>query len=527
MLFPLPSDPQRRLLRRLGGRAALFLVLLAWPVLLVSPSGTSMTDSVLLAAIRLVNEGKMTLSDGSDPERVFRTRAFDIAFHDGRVYSGVGPGASVVAAPFYLVAKPLFSLFSEEIVKNRRVLGYYRPGSRALGEAPAGHFKDLYLLQIGLVWFLIAPLYALLLARLDQRLVAGGAPRSLAAVVVLAVGIGSMVLYYCAMYSGQALAYLLVWHAVLSLSDGSNVRRGASLFAGGAFGAAVAVDYPSALAVGLALAFALPRLVPARRLEMLLPLGLCVGLLLVYHESAFGSPWSTPYQNRYWLESQAATERGLVAFEEGRRPTANLPSPEVMLQLAFGLYKGLFLYSPILLLGLVGHLMALRRSGGCKPLHLLSLCVFLAYLVFNSTLGTHVPRYGHHFWGGLSMLWGPRHLFAVLPFLAWGLIGLDWSKAWVRWTSSLALALSCGINVTGAMFSDVILSTYAFGQELRYPIRYALRLFAEGGPRVPVLAAYGVDPRAQAAIVLSLVLATLLVVVVRVGLEPGRDVGER
>jgi hypothetical protein len=329
------------------------------------------------------------------------------------------------------------------------------------------------------------------------------------------------------MYSGQALAYLLVWHALLNLSDGSGASRRASLLAGFACGAAVAVDYPSALAVGLGLAFALPRLAPARRLQVLLPLGLCAALLLVYHESAFGSPWSTPYQNRFWLESQAAAERGLVAFEEGRRPAANLPSPEVMLQLAFGPYKGLFLYSPILLLGLAGHLRVLGGEGGRKAPHLLSLCVFLAYLVFNSTLGTHVPRYGHHFWGGLSMLWGPRHLFAVLPFLAWGLVGLDWRKAWVRWASGLALLLSCGINVSGAMFSDVILSTYAFGQELRYPILYAFRLFAEGGPRSPLLGAYGVDPRAQAVLVVGLLLATLIVVFVRVNLEPRRDADRR
>jgi hypothetical protein len=513
MLLPLPSQRLRRLA---GGRVALFLVLFGWPVLLVSPSGTSMTDSVLLAAIRLVNEGTMTLSDGSDPERVFLTRAFDISFHDGRVYSGVGPGGSVIAAPFYLAAKPVFSFFGEEVVKNRRILGYYRPGSRALGEAPAPHFKDMYLLQIALVWVLVAPLYGLLLARIDRRLVEGGAPRSLSTVVVLAVGIGSMALYYCAMYSGQALAYLLVWHAVLSLSGGSTVGRRASLLAGGAFGAAIAVDYPSALAIGLSLAFVLPRLAPVRRLQLLLPLGLSVGLLLVYHESAFGSPWSTPYQNRFWIETEAAAERGLVAFEEGRRPTANLPSPEVMLQLAFGFYKGLFLYSPILLLGLLGHLKALGGAAGRRTPHLLSLCLFVAYLIFNSTLGTHVPRYGHHFWGGLSMLWGPRHLFAVLPFLAWGLVGLDWARAWVRWASGLALLLSCSINVAGAMFSDVIMSTYAFGQELRYPILYAFRLLLEQGPRSPLLGAYGVDPRAQTVFVLGLLLATLVVVVVRV-----------
>jgi len=482
-----------------------------------------MTDSVLLAAIRLVNDGTLTLSDGSDPERVFLTHAFDVSFHDGRVYSGVGPGGSVVAAPFYVAAKPLFSWFGDEVVKNRRVLGYYRPNSRALGEAPAAHFKDLYLLQILLVLVLIAPMFALLLTRIEDRLVAGGVPRSLSVTILLALGIGSMTLYYCTMYSGQALASLLVWHAVLSLWDGPTVSRRASLFAGASFGTAIAVHYPSALAVGLSLAFTLPTLPSARKLGVLAPLTLLVGLLLLYHWSAFGSPLSTPYHNRFWLPTEVAAERGLVAFEEGRRPTANLPSPEVMFHLSFGLYKGLFLYSPILLFGLVGHLIALGDEGRRRAPHWMSLSVFLAYLIFNSTLGTHVPRYGHHFWGGLSMLWGPRHLFAVLPFLAWGLVGLDWRKSSVRWASLLSLLLSCGINVTGTMFSDVLMSTYAFGQELRYPIRYALQLVASLGPRSPLLDAYGAGPLAQAVLVLGLALATIVVVVARVSVDPRED----
>ena len=75
------------------------------------------------------------------------------------------------------------------------------------------------------------------------------------------------------------------------------------------------------------------------------------------------------------------------------------------------------------------------------------------------------------------------------------------------------------------MYSDVIMSTYAFGEELRYPILYAFRLFAEGGPRSPLLGAYGVDPGAQAVMVLGLLLATLVVVIVRVRFEPGEVEG--
>ncbi len=490
---------------------------MAWPVLLVSPSGPSMTDSVLLAAIRLVNDGTMTLSDGSDPEHVFLTRAFDISVHDGRIYSGVGPGASAVAAPFYLAARPVFSLFDNDVIKNRRVSGYYRPNSRALGERPAGHFKDMYLLQILLVWILIAPLFAWLLVRIDERLVARGCPRSLSAVVVLALGVGSMALYYCTMYSRQALAYLLVWHALLSLGNGAAVGRRASLAAGLAFGLAVAVDYPSALLVGLALVFILRELPSYRRLDLLSPFAVAVGLLLVYHWHAFGSPLSTPYQNRFWLSTEVAVKRGLVAFEQGRRPTANLPSPTVMAQLAFGLYKGLFVYSPILLLGLLGHFRALADVGRrrARAPHVASVVVFFAYLVFNSTLGTHVPRYGYHFWGGLSMLWGPRHLFAVLPFLAWGSSGSTGGRPGYGGPAIVALLVSCALNVIGAMFSDVIMSTYAFGEDLQSPIRYAFRLLLDEAARSPCSMPRESIRFSQASLLPELVVVTIVALVVR------------
>jgi hypothetical protein len=75
--------------------------------------------------------------------------------------------------------------------------------------------------------------------------------------------------------------------------------------------------------------------------------------------------------------------------------------------------------------------------------------------------------------------------------------------------------MSLAINVTGAMFSDVMLSTYAFGQELRYPIRYALSLLAERGPRAPLLDAYQVDPETQAVLVVTLLIATIVVAAAR------------
>jgi hypothetical protein len=174
-----------------------------------------------------------------------------------------------------------------------------------------------------------------------------------------------------------------------------------------------------------------------------------------------------------------------------------------MWALCFGVYKGLFVYSPVLLLGLAGHLAGLRH-GRCRAFHLYGLVVFAAYLAFNATLGAGEPEYGRLLWGGLSSLWGPRHLYAAVPFLAVGLVALDWTRSGARWLAGALLLASCASNVLGAMFSDVVMSTYALGPELASPLQYVWRLLLERGPRVPLLDVYGAAPAVQWAVLLAL-----------------------
>ena len=50
--------------------------------------------------------------------------------------------------------------------------------------------------------------------------------------------------------------------------------------------------------------------------------------------------------------------------------------------------------------------------------------------------------------------------------------------------------------------------------------RYAFRLLARDGPRFPLLDAHGVDPVAQATLVVGLALATIVVLVARVSVKP-------
>jgi len=497
-----------------SGRGRLFLLFLGWPVALVTPTGPSMSDSVLLAAIRLVDDRTWTLSDERDPKVVFLTEAFDISVHGQRIYSGVGPGASVVAAPFYLALKPVLACFDGRIIENRRLLNYYVPNRRAMDRPVPGRLKDVYLLQVFLAWIVVALVLASFLFRLHGRLTDYGLAEAHANAIMLAVGIGSMALYYSSMYSRQALAYGLAWHAVLSLMGSRDQPAPSPLSALGAgtlLGAAIAIDYAAAILVALSLLFLLPRLPAAARLLTLTALGVMLGLLALYHEHAFGSPWATPYHFRFWFTAEPLARQGidLAAFQQGPALGMNGPSLAVMLRLCFGTFKGLFVYSPLLLAGLLGHLAGLRDPR-CRTFHVYCLLVFLCTLTFNSTLGTHVPEYGRHFWGGLSVLWGPRYLYGVVPFLAVGLVRLDWRRRATRILCGGLLLVGCVFNLLGAMFSDVVMSTSAFGPELRSPLAYVMRLLLLRGPRVPMLDVYGVAPAAQWAVLLALAAASAL-----------------
>jgi hypothetical protein len=498
--------------RGIGRRGAwLFAVFFAWPAVLVAPSGPSMSDSVILAAIRLVDGGTFTLSSEPEPRVVFLTEAFDISVHAGRIYSGVAPGATVLAAPVYLALEPLLSWFGDGVIANRRFLGYYAANSRGMGRPVAAHLKDVYLLQIALTWCLVAPLFAAFLARLDRAVRSWGADPGAARAVVFAAGLGGLALYYSSMYSRQALAYLLAWHAILSLAPkGGAPRPRHALVAGALLGAAVSVDYASAILVTLALVFLLPRLGRRERFFVLAPLAVALGLVALYHQAAFGSPLATPYHRRFWYTPDVLAREGvdLAAFQEGPSLGIGAPSLAVMAALCFGPFKGLFVYCPVLLLGLAGHAAGLFR-GARRRFHLACLLVFLAYLAFNSTLGTHVPAHARHFWGGLSVLWGPRYLLGVVPFLACGLVALDWRRRGARLAVHALLLLSCTVNVVGTMFSDVMLSTNAFGPELEFPSWYAVSLLAARGPRVPLLASYGAPLLVQIAILAALAALTV------------------
>jgi hypothetical protein len=482
------------------------LLFVLWPMALVETNGAPSTESELLAAIRLVTHHTFTLVDGSDAQATQLTTAYDLAVHDGHIYSGVPPGTTILAVPVYALLRPLFAAFDEGVIGSGKIRSFYLRNSERLRLPAAHHFKDLYLLHLLLALLVTAPLLATFLVRLVAHLEAEGTPPRAALLVGVAVGVGSMALYYGAIFSHQAMAGLCAWHALLFLARRTRLSAATSMLVGLLLGAAVSIDYPLALLVGLTLAVFMPLRSWRERVLMALPLIAVAALLMLYHSALFGGSLSTPYAHRYWPAEAGTLDRS--HFERGRMLVYDAPSAAVAWQLCFGLRKGLFVYSPILLLGLAGHVMALREPGRrCAAAFCLG--AFALYLAFNSAMGTHLPPdQARAVWGGLAVLWGPRHLLPVVPLLALGLLRWPSTRAG-RVAAGIALSVSCLVNLAGTTFSHLMMARAPLMDEVTCPPLYVLRLLVEEGPRLTLLDSHGVNPRVQIALWLLLAIAWL------------------
>src|SRR5690606_38627795 len=130
-----------------------------------------------------------------------------------------------------------------------------------------------------------------------------------------------------------------------------------------------------------------------------------------YHAWAFGSPLKTGYDFVYLQE-----------FAEGMAVNYGVGTPklDVLAQLLFGSYRGLFYLSPVLLLAAWGLGVRLFAAPAPAPTRdsplrrgdlLLALAIIAYYLLLNS---------GYYMWDGGASL-GPRHAVPMLAFLAIGL----------------------------------------------------------------------------------------------------------
>jgi hypothetical protein len=320
---------------------------------------------------------------------------YDLSEYEGRIYPNKAPGVSFLGVPVYWVYANASSRPYEAITER----------------------EGVWILEKVL---LALPTLAMLVWM--RRFVLRHFTRDRWAVdaALTTWAVGSVALAYSLVLFGHQLAALLLFGSLMAYVRG---RDGPGAWVAlGAFlsGLAVAVEYtvaPAVVVLGIYALLAGAGREPALRLKRALhraALGIAgaagpIALLLGYHHTAFGSPWSTPYS--YNLSQQRVSLAGADALGW------LMPRLDFLGGFLFG-EQGLLTYSPWLLLAVLGMILLWRRPAE-RGLARVLLAIAAVYLWFAAV------------WDPESWGWvvGPRHHTAWMPFLV-GPVAL--SLAWLR-----------------------------------------------------------------------------------------------
>jgi len=367
----------------------------------------------------------------------------DKSFFEGKYYSNKAPLSSFLAAPAYLSIR-MIELFGRlEISEPMEI---YLITSICLSIPSA-----LFLLLLFKFWASVTLHYPLRRA------------------VMIAYALGTMVWPYSTMYYGHMLAGMSLFLAFLIVFSISKVKAGKKTFFECGFfcGFAFALEYPAALIalcifiytaiVGKNLRAALYQLLAAvfiillwlhvdsiesliapHVLDLFEPHGfvlvvaiivtaaigliaifraptnlifflgaaLPVGFTFYYHLKCFGGLFQFPYYYETFQQFAVAHQQGIagVTFPGSFQELGGHLS--ALLQLLISPYRGLFFYSPFLLIGVSG-MIRMIRDPEWKREGWLFLAITTVYFLFLSSFSD---------WeGGWSI--GPRHLVPILPFL--------------------------------------------------------------------------------------------------------------
>ena len=407
----------------------------------------------------------------------------DKAKNAHHVYSGKAPGASFVGVPV---------LWAH--MKLRQLVGWAPPGKRA-----TTFWLRLFVVKLPICAFLF------FFARYARRVTDSPWARDIA---VITLGLGTILFPYGNVFVGHALAAATAFGAFMLLDDGRQEAglppKPARLAAAGFLASLTVMFEYQAVLVSIALAVyaavrhrhRLPAL--AMFVAGTLPPAVALG---VFHTVLFGSPWQFPpghAENPVF--AQTAHKAGFHGL--------SLPHWEAFPSFLFSPAYGLFAFSPVLILGVVG-VVALFARGPRAARRDAVLVTAVCVLMFLFLAGMSNWRAG----------WcvGPRYIATVAPFLMLPMLRL-WPRASERWPiTALAVGLlipSLVLNVvSGALYPhypetydnpvfDLAFpligegyAPYGLGWLLHLPGKWALAPLAVVVLAALALVAAGADPR--------------------------------
>ena len=378
----------------------------------------------------------------------------------GRAYSDKAPGSSLAAVPIYYI----FDTFLDLENDHGKVASYDKstpsvdhPSEAYVKTDPSRSVMALRFSVIFLLSSVPAGITVLMVNRLLKEKGYSRRPKNLA---VIGMALGTPILYYSSTFLGNTLAmffgFLSFYIIQTKKTSPANVTA-----AGASLGAASIVEYYY-LAVAPFLAYCLivqqeshgsldlKLLNKAKRpaadyLKGFLPVYLVIPVHNWLTTGSFIAPPKLLTPSLY----QGFVPESLKLRSSGQTMIGPFilsnETPEMVFRLLFGPGRGLFVFSPFLLLGALG-LYYSRKSR--KHLSRAIFGIFVSCVLFNS-------MYPNWFGGGY---FGPRYLVIMMPFLsipAANIFERAEEREALQAVAVAVLAVSVGISFLG--FSSVSL----------------------------------------------------------------------
>ena len=290
---------------------------------------------------------------------------------------------------------------------------------------------------------------------------------SVAAAVLTALvfGMGTPIFLYATVFWGHATTSAFLVFAFAALVEIADCRDGRfgwwGFVLGASAGWATVVEYPSAVpaallaCVGLIYGYrhgrrVLIRVIIAEAVGALI----CAAILGLYQWVAFGSPFHLGYQSSLFRATDM--KAGFLGL--------TYPKWSALLGITFGLQRGIFLHSPVLLIACVGVILSLKNAQ-FQPLRVAAILIVVYFVLFNASYT--------NWWGGWS--YGPRYLSPGLPFLCFGL-----AEIWVRGRRTSRVGV-IGLSLLGfATTLAGVATTHVWPKQEPFPVKSAMHAFFNG-----------------------------------------------
>jgi hypothetical protein len=393
------------------------------------------------------------VEDGTFQIDRFVENTVDYAEYNGHYYSDKAPGMAFLGIPVYKVMKTFLDLpWMDGLMIRLSNSSAFQSTLREGGSGIYAEKVKFALAQVVLSFLLSAlptALSGVLIYSASKRITPDAGPRAAA---VIGYALLTPVFAYANAFYGHMLAAALLFGAFYIAWTG---RKPLSLISLAAIGALLAyafvTEYPSFLVAGIIVIYSLYQLYRTKTLTravwMVIPAALIGAGWLWYNNSVFGGPLKLGYSGSTLWEAQHST--GFMSL--------TWPHWEAAWGMSFGVFRGLFVLSPLLLLAVPGFVLWFR-SKKLRAEAWVSLLSVLVFLLFNAS--------SIMWWGGFSI--GPRYLLPALPFAALGLVfvfaawgRLLWMKMLAGLTFAWSAAATWGMSLAGQAFPpDTIRNPY-------------------------------------------------------------------